>query len=309
METGVVGLGRMGANMARRMMAGGHRVVVSNRSPGPVAALAAEGAVATSARSEIKALLAAPRAVWVVLPAGEVTEQAVEELGGLLDPGDLVIDGGNSYYRDSIRHAEQLRARGIGFVDCGTSGGIWGLDNGYSLMVGGDDEAIALIRPLLRTLAPGPDTGWGHVGPVGAGHFVKMVHNGIEYGLMEAYAEGFSLMRSKTEFALDLHRVAEIWREGSVVRSWLLDLAANALKSDPTLASVEPRVADSGEGRWTALEAIEQGVAAPVILSALGVRFASQDDFGFADRLLAALRGQFGGHAVPTFPGQPEKRG
>ncbi len=302
METGVVGLGRMGANMARRMMAGGHRVVVSNRSPGPIAQLASEGAVPAQSREELKNSLAAPRAVWVVLPAGDVTEQAIDELGGLLDSGDLVIDGGNSYYRDSIRRAEKLRARGIGYVDSGTSGGVWGLENGYSLMVGGDEPSIARIRPLLETLAPGPDRGWGHVGPVGSGHFVKMVHNGIEYGMMQAYAEGFSLMRAKQEFGLDLHQVAEIWREGSVVRSWLLDLTANALQPDPTLAGIEPRVVDSGEGRWTAIEAIEQGVAAPVILSALNVRFTSQDEVGFADRLLAALRGQFGGHAVPTFP-------
>ena len=225
------------------------------------------------------------------------------ELGGLLDAGDLIIDGGNSYYRDSVRRAGQLRARGVGYVDCGTSGGIWGLKGGYSLMLGGDDQSLARIRPLLETLAPGPDRGWGHVGPVGAGHFVKMVHNGIEYGMMQAYAEGFSIMRAKEEFGLDLHQVAEIWREGSVVRSWLLDLAANALQPDPTLANIEPRVADSGEGRWTALEAIEHGIAAPVILSALNVRFTSQDEVGFNDRLLAALRGQFGGHPVPTFPG------
>ena len=302
METGVVGLGRMGANMARRMMSGGHRVVVSNRSPAPTEQLASEGAVAASSRVELKQLLSAPRSVWVVLPSGEVTEQAVEELGGLLDPGDLLIDGGNSYYRDSMRRAEKLRARGIGYVDSGTSGGIWGLENGYSLMVGGDREYIDRIRSLLETLAPAPDRGWGHVGPVGSGHFVKMVHNGIEYGMMQAFAEGFSLMRAKQEFGLDLHQVAEIWREGSVVRSWLLDLAANALQPDPTLANIEPRVADSGEGRWTAMEAIELGVAAPVILSALNVRFTSQDEVGFADRLLAALRGQFGGHAVPTLP-------
>ena len=303
METAVVGLGRMGANMARRMMAGGHCVVVSNRSPGPIAELASEGAVPASTRAELKDLLTPPRSVWVVLPAGEVTEQAVGELGGLLDAGDLIIDGGNSYYRDSVRRAGQLRARGVGYVDCGTSGGIWGLKGGYSLMLGGDDQSLARIRPLLETLAPGPDRGWGHVGPVGAGHFVKMVHNGIEYGMMQAYAEGFSIMRAKEEFGLDLHQVAEIWREGSVVRSWLLDLAANALQPDPTLANIEPRVADSGEGRWTALEAIEHGIAAPVILSALNVRFTSQDEVGFNDRLLAALRGQFGGHPVPTFPG------
>jgi 6-phosphogluconate dehydrogenase len=301
METGVVGLGRMGANMARRMLAGGHTVAVSNRSHDPIRELANEGARAAYERSELITLLKSPRVVWVVLPAGPVTEQAVEELGSLLEPGDVLIDGGNSYYRDSLRHADTLHSRGVRFVDCGTSGGIWGREEGYSLMVGGDPGAVDLARPLFETLAPAPDRGWGHVGPVGSGHFVKMVHNGIEYGMMQAYAEGFSLMRSKSEFGLDLHQVAEIWRFGSVVRSWLLDLTANALEPDASLASIEPIVADSGEGRWTALEAIQQGVAVPVMSSALNVRLDSQDEWGYAERLLAALRGQFGGHEVPKF--------
>jgi 6-phosphogluconate dehydrogenase len=304
METGVVGLGRMGANMARRMLAGGHTVAVSNRSRGPIDELANEGARPAHERKELIALLKSPRVVWVVLPAGPVTQQAVDELALLLEPGDVLIDGGNSYYRDSLRRADVLRARGVRFVDCGTSGGIWGRAGGYSLMVGGDREAVDLARPLFDTLAPAPDKGWGHVGPSGSGHFVKMVHNGIEYGLMQAYAEGFSLMRSKSEFGLDLYQVAEIWRFGSVVRSWLLDLAANALQLDPSLASIEPIVADSGEGRWTALEAIQQGVAVPVMSSALNVRLDSQDQWGYAERLLAALRGQFGGHEVPRF--EPE---
>jgi 6-phosphogluconate dehydrogenase len=312
MEAGFVGLGRMGANMARRLMAGGHRVVVGNRSPEPVEQLAAEGAIPARSRAELVELLTAPRVVWTVLPAGAPTEEAVTELGDLLRRGDVVVDAANSYYRDSMRRAESLAARGIHFVDAGTSGGIWGRENGYSMSVGGSAEAFAIVRPLVETLAPALDRGWGHVGPSGAGHFVKMVHNGIEYGMMQAYAEGFDLLRSKEEFAFDAHQVAELWREGSVIRSWLLDLAARALEPDATLAAVAPRVEDSGEGRWTVLEAIEQGVAAPVIGAALNARFTSRDDTGYAARLLAALRGQFGGHPVPVMNETPvgtEKKG
>jgi len=299
METGFVGLGRMGANMARRLMAGGHRVVVSNRSPEPVEELTAEGAVPAWSREGLVAVLAPPRVVWTVLPAGEPTEVAVTELGRLLSPGDIVVDAANSYFRDSVRRADSLAEKGVRFVDAGTSGGIWGRENGYSMSVGGGDEAVAVIRPLIETLAPGPESGWGHVGPVGSGHFVKMVHNGIEYGMMQAYAEGFALLRAKEEYALDPHQVAELWREGSVIRSWLLDLAARALEPDADLTGVAPRVHDSGEGRWTALEAIQMGVPAPVIGAALNARFSSRDDTGYAARLLAALRGQFGGHEVP----------
>jgi 6-phosphogluconate dehydrogenase len=312
MEAGFVGLGRMGANMARRLMAGGHRVVVGNRSPEPVEQLAAEGAIPARSRAELVELLTAPRVVWTVLPAGAPTEEAVTELGDLLRRGDVVVDAANSYYRDSMRRAESLAARGIHFVDAGTSGGIWGRENGYSMSVGGSAEAFAIVRPLVETLAPALDRGWGHVGPSGAGHFVKMVHNGIEYGMMQAYAEGFDLLRSKEEFGFDAHQVAELWREGSVIRSWLLDLAARALESDATLAAIAPRVEDSGEGRWTVLEAIEQGVAAPVIGAALNARFTSRDDTGYAARLLAALRGQFGGHPVPVMnetPAGTEKKG
>ena len=300
MDTAFVGLGRMGANMARRLMAGGHRVVVSNRSPGPVTELAGEGAVPAWSRAELVGLLAPPRVVWTVLPAGAPTEEAVVELGGLLQPGDVVVDSANSFYRDSMRRAQHLAARGVHFVDAGTSGGIWGRQNGYSMSLGGSAEAVAVVRPLVETLAPTPDRGWGHVGAGGAGHFVKMVHNGIEYGIMQAYAEGFQLLRAKYEFALDAHQVAEVWREGSVIRSWLLDLAAQALEPDPTLAGVAPRVEDSGEGRWTLLEAVDLGVSAPVIGAALNARFASRDDVGYAARLVAALRGQFGGHSVPV---------
>jgi 6-phosphogluconate dehydrogenase len=290
----------MGANMARRLLSGGHRVVVSNRSPGPVETLASAGGVPAWSRAELVNLLTPPRVVWTVLPAGDATEEAVTDLAGLLAPGDVLVDAANSYYRDSMRRAESLAERGVHFVDAGTSGGIWGGENGYSMSVGGSPEAVGIVRPLIQTLAPGPATGWGHVGPSGAGHFTKMVHNGIEYGMMQAYAEGFDLLRSKDEFGLDLHQVAELWREGSVIRSWLLDLAARALEPDPSLSAIAPVVHDSGEGRWTLLEAIDQGVPAPVIAAALNARFSSRDEIGYAARLLSALRGQFGGHEVPA---------
>ncbi len=300
MDTGFVGLGRMGANMVRRLLSGGHRVVVANRSPGPVETLAQEGAVPAWSRAELVAALSAPRIVWTMLPAGEVTENAVRELGELMAEGDVIVDAANSYYRDSMRRAAELAARGIHLVDAGTSGGIWGREYGYSISAGGSPEAVALVRPLIETLAPAPDKGWGHVGPSGAGHFTKMVHNGIEYGLMQAYAEGFALLRSREEYQLDVHQVAELWREGSVIRSWLLDLAARALEPDPNLSAVAPVVYDSGEGRWTVLEAIDQGVPTPVISAALNARFSSRDVNGFSARLLSALRGQFGGHEVPS---------
>lgn len=300
MDTGFVGLGRMGANMVRRLLSGGYRVVVANRSPGPVETLAQEGAVPAWSRAELVAALSAPRIVWTMLPAGEVTENAVRELGELMAEGDVIVDAANSYYRDSMRRAAELAARGIHLVDAGTSGGIWGREYGYSISAGGSPEAVALVRPLIETLAPAPDKGWGHVGPSGAGHFTKMVHNGIEYGLMQAYAEGFALLRSREEYQLDVHQVAELWREGSVIRSWLLDLAARALEPDPNLSAVAPVVYDSGEGRWTVLEAIDQGVPTPVISAALNARFSSRDVNGFSARLLSALRGQFGGHEVPS---------
>ncbi|MGZ8456951.1 MAG: phosphogluconate dehydrogenase (NAD(+)-dependent, decarboxylating), partial [Gemmatirosa sp.] len=244
-----------------------------------------------------------PRVVWVMVPAGDPTEQTVAALGALLSAGDVVVDGGNSNYQDSVRRATTLRARGVGFVDAGTSGGVWGLAEGYSLMVGGDDAAVATLRPALETLAPAADRGWGHVGPAGAGHFAKMIHNGIEYGMMQAMAEGFAILRHKETLgdaphAFDLAQVAEIWRHGSVVRSWLLDLAARALQEDATLADIAPVVADSGEGRWTVAEAIALDVPAPVITHALIARLRSRDAEGYGDRMLAALRNQFGGHAV-----------
>jgi 6-phosphogluconate dehydrogenase len=294
----MIGLGRMGANMTTRLVSGGHRVVVYDRSAETVLAAAAGGAVAAVSPEDLAAKLAPPRAVWVMVPAGDPTEQTVRTLGQALAPADTVIDGGNSNYKDSMRRAATLAERGIHLIDVGTSGGVWGLEEGYSLMVGGDAGAAARLRPVFETLAPAPDRGWAHVGPSGAGHFVKMVHNGIEYGMMQAYAEGFSILRHKEEFELDLAAIAEVWRYGSVVRSWLLDLAARALAADPQLADVAPFVSDSGEGRWTVAEAIDLDVPAPVISLALIQRLRSRDEESFADRLLAALRNQFGGHAV-----------
>lgn len=243
-------------------------------------------------------MMTPPRAVWIMLPAGEVTEEAVRRFSNLMDVGDVLIDGGNSNYKDSMRRSAYLADKGIYYVDSGTSGGIWGLSEGYSLMVGGRSEAIAIIRPALETLAPAADRGWAHVGPSGAGHFVKMIHNGIEYGMMQAYAEGFEILRAKHEFDLDLHQIAELWRYGSVVRSWLLDLTANALAEDQDLSDLRGWVADSGEGRWTVFEAIDQDVPAPIITLALQMRFVSRQDDSYAAKLLAAMRNQFGGHAV-----------
>jgi 6-phosphogluconate dehydrogenase len=298
MDLGMVGLGRMGANMTTRLLAGGHRVVVYDRSADALAAAARGGATAAQSLDALVRALPAPRAVWVMVPAGEPTEATVEALAALLDRGDTVIDGGNSNYKESMRRGEGLAARAIHFVDVGTSGGVWGLKEGYSLMVGGPDEAVARLRPILETLAPAPDRGWGHVGPSGAGHFVKMIHNGIEYGMMQAYAEGFAILRRKEELGLRLEQVAEIWRHGSVVRSWLLDLTARALAENPDMGGIAPWVADSGEGRWTVAEAIDLDVPAPVITHALIARLRSRDADSFADRLLAAMRNQFGGHAV-----------
>ena len=298
MELAMIGLGRMGGNMATRLLRGGHRVVVYNRTPEPVRAAEAEGAIGATSLEDVVARLAPPRAIWLMLPAGQVTEDVITLLAAHLSPGDLLVDGGNSNYKDSQRRAVFLADKGIYFVDSGTSGGIWGLAEGYSLMVGGRPEAIAHLRPALETLAPAADRGWAHVGPPGAGHFVKMVHNGIEYGMMQAYAEGFEILRAKTEFGLDLHQIAELWRYGSVVRSWLLDLTAAALAEDPELSDLRGWVADSGEGRWTVFEAIDHDVPAPVITLALQMRFVSRQDESYAAKLLAAMRNQFGGHAV-----------
>ncbi len=298
MELGMIGLGRMGANMTRRLINGGHRLVVSDRNPDAVAALAADGAVAAESPKDLIGKLSAPRAVWVMVPSGEPTEQTIMELAGLLSAGDTIIDGGNSNYKDSMRRAARVKERDLYFVDCGTSGGVWGLTEGYSMMVGGDAGAVERLRPIFETLAPAPDKGWGRVGPSGAGHFVKMVHNGIEYGLMQAYAEGFDLMKHKTDLELDIAQISQIWRYGSVVRSWLLDLTARVLAENPNLEGIAAFVPDSGEGRWTVMEAIDLGVSIPVISLSLQNRFRSRDEEPFSDKLLAALRHQFGGHAV-----------
>jgi len=299
MEIAIIGLGKMGGNMARRLLRGGHKVIGYNRSPEATQALAAEAGLEPAfSLEEVIEKLSSPRAVWVMVPAGDPTEQTVEALAALLSPGDIIVDGGNSNYKDTMRRAARVTAQGLHFVDVGTSGGVWGLAEGYSMMVGGELEAVDRLRPVLETLAPAPDQGWGHVGPSGAGHFVKMVHNGIEYGLMQAYAEGFEIMRAKKELDLDLHQVAEIWRFGSVVRSWLLDLTTDALADDPELGDIKDWVADSGEGRWTVFEAVDLDVPAPVITLALQARFVSRQEESYAAKLLAAMRNQFGGHAV-----------
>jgi 6-phosphogluconate dehydrogenase len=298
MQLGMVGLGKMGANMTKRLLAGGHQVIVTDLSTDAVAAAEHDGAAGAKDLADLVRQLTSPRVIWVMVPSGNPTESTITALMSLLSPGDVVIDGGNSNYKDSVRRGATLAEEGIHFVDAGTSGGVWGLKEGYSLMVGGSADAITLVRPVLETLAPAPDKGWGHVGPVGAGHFTKMIHNGIEYGLMQAYAEGFEILRAKQEFDLDLHQVAEIWRFGSVVRSWLLDLTANALEEDQELSGIKGWVADSGEGRWTIFEAIDQDVPAPVITLSLMARFTSRQDESYAAKLLAAMRNQFGGHAI-----------
>ncbi len=298
MKLGMVGLGKMGANMTQRLLRDGHEVVVTDLNEAAIQTAVAGGAAAAADLAEIVAALPAPRVAWVMVPHGAPTEDTVMALAGLVSAGDIIIDGGNSNYKETMRRGEALAERGIHFVDVGTSGGVWGLAEGYSMMIGGTDEAVNHIRPILETLAPAKDRGWGHVGPTGSGHFVKMVHNGIEYGMMQAFAEGFEIMRAKHEFALDLHQIAEIWRHGSVVRSWLLDLTANALAEDSELSDIRGWVSDSGEGRWTVFEAIDQDVPAPVITLSLMRRFSSRQDESYAAKLLAAMRNQFGGHAV-----------
>ena len=299
MKIAMIGLGKMGGNMVRRLRRGGVEVVGYATTPEARAELAEETGMinAPSITGAVKKL-DAPRIVWVMVPSGKPTEKVIKELERRLSPGDLVVDGGNSNYKDSQRRGAMLAQSGIGFVDAGTSGGVWGLANGYCMMVGGEKQHVRVVEPLLKVLAPAPDRGWAHVGPVGAGHFVKMIHNGIEYGMMQALAEGMALLRSKKEFSINLAQVSEMWRHGSVVQSWLLDLTAAALKDDQRLETVAPIVADSGEGRWTVMEAIDQGVAAPVITLALHMRFASQDQGGYTQRLLAVMRKAFGGHAV-----------
>lgn len=279
-------------------MKGGHDVIGFDPNDKARTALADTGGKAVDSLDKLIAALQAPRVLWVMVPAGKVVDETIEALAGKLDKGDVVIDGGNSHYKDDQRHAALLGEKGIDYVDCGTSGGVWGLKEGYSMMVGGDGKVVDRLKTIFEVLAPGKDKGWGHVGPVGSGHFVKMVHNGIEYGLMQAYAEGFAIMKHKQEFDLDLEQVAEIWRYGSVVRSWLLDLTAEALGKDPDMKDVAPWVADSGEGRWTVDEAIDLDVPAPIITASLIERLRSRDTDSYSDKLLSAMRNQFGGHAM-----------
>ena len=298
MELGMIGLGRMGGNMAQRLLKGGHRVVAYDPDEGARRAAQNAGADGAASIAEVAAMLTAPRAVWVMVPAGDVTDATINELADALSAGDAIIDGGNSNYKQTIRRAAAVKARGIEMLDSGTSGGVWGLTEGYSLMVGGDADAFARLEPIFQTLAPSADSGYGRVGPSGAGHFVKMVHNGIEYGMMQAFAEGFELMEAKRDLELDLAQIAEIWRYGSVVRSWLLDLTAAALEESGDLAGIAAYVEDSGEGRWTVEESIELAVPIPVIAASLQARFRSRQSEPFGAKLLAAMRNQFGGHSV-----------
>ena len=298
MELAMIGLGKMGLNMATRLARGGHRVIGYARSAETVKEAVKLGAEGATSLEDVMSKLKSPRIVWLMIPAGKPTSDTIETLSQILSKGDIVIDGGNSYYKDSVKHAEMLKPKGIDFVDCGTSGGVWGLKEGYSLMIGGQAQVVEKMRPIFETLAPAADKGWGYVGPHGAGHYVKMIHNGIEYGMMQAFAEGFSILKSKEEFGLDLAQISKVWQHGSVVRSWLLDLAALALEEDPKLTDIKPWVADSGEGRWTVFESIDLDVPAPVITLALQMRFASRDEENYTARMLAALRNQFGGHAI-----------
>ena len=296
---GMIGLGRMGGNMSRRIARSGLQVVAWDRSAEARASMSDEPRIATADTLEaLVAALPAPRAVWLMLPAGAPSEETLVRLRALLSPGDLVIDGANAMYKDSQRHARELAGQGLRFVDAGVSGGVWGLENGYGLMVGGEPDAVGAIESVLKALAPSPEHGWVHCGKAGAGHFAKMVHNGIEYGMMQAYAEGFALLRAKEELALDVPRIAEAWRHGTVIRSWLLDLTAEFMAADDALDSLAPVVADSGEGRWTAVESIDLGVPTPVMTVALMERFASQGRADYTNRLLARMRQAFGGHAV-----------
>ena len=296
MQCGMIGLGRMGANMARRLVRGGHEVVVSNRSPEPVEQLEAEGAVGARSLGELLERLKAPRAIWVSLPAGEVTENTLNQLAPLLKGGDVIVESGNSFFKDTIRRAELFKASGLDLLDQGTSGGIWGLEIGYCLMIGGSRASFERLEPAFKTLAP-PD-GYLYTGPSGSGHFVKMVHNGIEYGMLQAYGEGFEILKSSDFAALDLRAISHLWNQGSVVRSWLLELAERAFEKDPALASIRGYVEDSGEGRWTVLESIEKNVPAPVLALSLMMRFRSRQDESFGAKVIAALRNEFGGHAV-----------
>jgi 6-phosphogluconate dehydrogenase len=298
MQLGLIGLGKMGGFMAERIRLGGHQVVGFDFNAEAVAKLAASGNIGASSLEELVQKLEAPRAIWIMVPSGDPVDKTIAELEKYISPGDILIDGGNSNYKDSIRRHAEATAKGFNFVDVGTSGGVWGLKEGYSMMIGGDKVPVEHLRPIFETLAPAADKGWGHVGPAGAGHFTKMVHNGIEYGLMQAYAEGFTILEKKESLDLNLPQIAEIWRHGSVVRSWLLDLTAEALAKNPTLDGLEAYVADSGEGRWTVFEAIDLNVSAPVITESLIRRIRSREENNFTDRMIAIQRNAFGGHAV-----------
>jgi 6-phosphogluconate dehydrogenase len=298
MQLGMVGLGRMGANMTKRLLERGHDIVVFDRNPEAVAASVAEGATGATSLEDLASKLSAPRAVWVMVPSGDPTRSTVTALGGVLASGDTVVDGGNSPWKDAVAQHEELGAKGIRFVDAGVSGGVWGLKVGYCLMVGGDADAVQPLEPIFTALAP--EDGYAHVGPVGSGHFVKMVHNGIEYGMLQAYAEGFALMDAATELELDLHQIAAVWQHGSVVRSWLLDLAELALADKEGFAQIKGYVEDSGEGRWTVTEAIDRAVPLPTITASLFARFSSRQQNAYSARIIAALRNQFGGHQFFT---------
>jgi 6-phosphogluconate dehydrogenase len=298
MELGIIGLGKMGGNMAERLRRAGHRVIGFDFNADAVKKLSDAGSVGVNSLEEMAKAFTGLKAIWIMVPAGDPVDQTIDKLKPFMAKGDIFIDGGNSNYKDSIRRHDALKPEGFEFVDVGTSGGIWGITEGYSMMIGGDEEVVEELRPIFETLAPAPDKGWGRTGPSGAGHFVKMVHNGIEYGMMQAYAEGFSIMKAKETMGLDLEQISEIWRYGSVVRSWLLDLTADALKKNPTLEGLEAYVTDSGEGRWTVFEAIDLNVSAPVITESLLRRLRSREQNNFTDRMLAVMRNEFGGHAV-----------
>jgi 6-phosphogluconate dehydrogenase len=300
MELGMIGLGKMGGFMVERLVRGGHKVIGFDRDATAVQRVSEKGAGGADSLEKLIGQLKAPRAVWLMVPAGAPVDQTIDLLTPHLSPGDTIIDGGNSYYKDSVRRAQALVEKKLNFVDCGTSGGVWGLKEGYSMMIGGDADVVERLAPIFQTLAPGPDKGWGRVGPAGSGHFVKMVHNGIEYGIMQAYSEGLDLLRHKSDFGLELLQISKIRQYGSVIRSWLLDLTVDALSKNPSLEGIGAYVTDSGEGRWTVIEGVELGVPLPVISGALDARFRSQDTEPFANKLLAMMRNEFGGHAVKT---------
>jgi 6-phosphogluconate dehydrogenase len=298
MEIGMIGLGRMGANMAARLVRGGHKAFGYDPNADARKRVEEDGISAYDSLTSLVGAMKKPRAIWMMVPAGAPVDETIASLTNYLEQGDILIDGGNSNYKDTMRRAESLKQNGIAYVDAGTSGGIWGLKEGYSMMIGGDEKTVEQLRPIFETLAPTPTTGWGRVGPSGAGHLVKMVHNGIEYGMMQAYAEGLSILKHKKDFGLDAHQIAEIWRYGSVIRSWLLDLTADALGKNPELEGIAPVVADSGEGRWTVFEAIDNDVPAPIITLSLIERLRSRDKESFSDKLLSAMRNEFGGHPI-----------